>query len=151
MYKYDDSDDNDDEENAKAHNAQLDEWNKQSKQLKSSGSYVYVLTLEAWNHACPGGTDPKCVGVFDSKEAAVAKSVTVQMDYGRFDEAIKDMFGEEGDYEDNRKNPPDNGVLIQVGNEDVGEGDWCRLVIAKLPIDGLQESSKSSNKKRRAR
>lgn len=71
--------------------------------------------------------------------------------YGSFDEAIKDMFSEqEGDHIDNRVNPPDDGVLLQVGGEGVGEGDYAKLVIEKRSIVGIVESTGRSDKKRKA-
>mmetsp|Transcript_11947 Transcript_11947/g.22133 ORF Transcript_11947/g.22133 Transcript_11947/m.22133 type:complete len:190 (-) Transcript_11947:279-848(-) len=126
-------------------------WKEQSRRLKSNGN-VYVLLLSSWNHASPRGEDPEIIGVFDSKAAAVARASTVGTDYGTFDEAIKEMFLSEYEHEDNRENPPDNGVLMQIGGDDVGEGDFCRLSIKKMPILGIQNSgSKDGGEKKRKR
>ena len=63
--------------------------------------------------------------------------------------AIKDMSGENNDYEDNRENPPDYSVLIQRGHKDSGEGDTVRLLIRKRPIIGIMEpEAEKENKKK---
>ena len=123
-------------------------WNEQSEQLQSTGSHIYVLSLETICHDGDGGPDLEVVGVYNSKAAAVAKSVTVTTIYGRFDSAIKDMFSEDdGGHEDNRENPPNNGVLIQLGHEDSGEGDICRLLIRKCPVVGIESEPQGKNKR----
>lgn len=58
----------------------------------------------------------------------MATSVTVDTIYGTFfDEAIKEMF--QDGHEDNRKNSPDNGILLQIGGKDIGCGDYARLIM----------------------
>ena len=89
----------------------VQKWKKQARQLESKGVHVYVLSLEEWNHGAHygrGESDTELLGLFDSKEAAVAAATKTSTDYGTFDEAIKDTFCEEGDYIDKRENPPDN-------------------------------------------
>ena len=112
--------------------------------MKSTQDYVHILTLVQWSHAgnWRRGPDSDIVGIYNSKAAAVAKSVTVQTDYGTFDEAINDMFQE--DHIDNRMNPPDNGILLKIGGDHCGEGDYCELQIKKLQIVGLQQQSSKS-------
>ncbi len=128
--------DSEEEKNAQMH-AQIATWNKQSNRLRSSGNHVYILTLEEVGH----DHEPwfRTIGIFDSKAAAVAKSVTVNTVWGTFDEAIKDMFSAEYDHKDNRMNPPDDGVLIEVGGEGCGEGDYSRLMIKRQSILSLDE------------
>ena len=120
--------------------------------MKSTQDYVHILTLVQWSHAgnWRRGPDSDIVGIYNSKAAAVAKSVTVQTDYGTFDEAINDMFQE--DHIDNRMNPPDNGILLKIGGDHCGEGDYCELQLKKLLIVGLQkqQSSKSQGRKNKA-
>ena len=65
--------------------------------------------------------DPKVIGAYATKEAAVAAASTVDTEYGTFDEAIKTMFDEgDFDHKDNRGNPPDDGMLIQIGSAGSG-------------------------------
>ena len=110
-------------------------WKEQAAKIKATQQSVYILTLEEWDHSGNWGRGPdeKIIGVFDSKTAAVATSVTVDTMYGTFDEAIKEMF--QDGHEDNRKNPPDNGILLQIGGgEDIGCGDYARLIMKKKAI-----------------
>jgi len=123
------------------------EWKEQSDQLEPTGSHVYILTLATHSHSSDGDEAAEFIGAFNSKAAAVAKSVTVWTPWGTFDEAKEDM----GDDKDNRKNPPDNGILFQVGGEDIGEGDYCRLLINKQPIVGLTEQLGSSQQNKAKR
>lgn len=101
-------------------------------------SHVYVLTFEKWDNKRDTATE--VIGVYSSKEAAVAVSGDVGTDHGTFDEAIepdRGTFGEDYLHEDNRGNPPDNGVLIQFGGRGVFEGDYRRLYIRKMPLLGM--------------
>jgi hypothetical protein len=135
-------------EDRKRRSSLVAKWNKQaSEQLKPTGSHMFVLTLETICHAHEPETI--VVGVFNSKDAAVANSVTVQTDYGRFDSAIEDIF--EDDHQDNRENPPDNGVLLQLGSQDTGEGDICRLMMNKRPVVGMESESQGEKKRARRR
>ena len=100
----------------------------------SCPTHVYVLILEEWNHGWGGGhkEDAEVVGVYISKEAAALAAGDIGTSYGTFDEAIepeRGTFSDEFDYEDNRKDPPDDGILIQLGGKDIGEGDYVRLKI----------------------
>jgi len=99
-----------------------------------------VLSLEEWNHGAHynSGPDTELIGVFDSKAAAVAAAAIKNTNYGRFDEAINSMFVG-GEYIDNRENPPDNGVLWKLGGRDIGEGDYIKLLIKKMPVRGLPD------------
>ena len=126
-----------DEEELAATQEEVEEWKQQAKNVKATKQVVYILTLEERNHGGKWGrgVNTKIIGVFDSKAAAVARSVMVQTAYGSFDEAIKDML--EDDYEDNRKNPPNNGTLMKIGRDDSGEGDFARIVIRREKIYGL--------------
>ena len=115
--------------------------------VKSTGRSVYILLLS--NHGITvatteEGADNDTLGAFDSKEAAVAVATNYQKNYGTFDEAVKDMFGDDYGYVDNRHNPPDNGVLMQLGSEDSGEGDYERFIIKKVDIQGLGPKKKRS-------
>lgn len=142
--------DTEEEKNAQK-DAQIAEWKKQSNQLRPNGAHVYILTLEEIGH----DHEPwfKTIGIFDSKAAAVAKSASVNTVWGTFDEAMKDTFSNEDEFDnkDNRMNPPDNGVLIQVGGEDYGMGDYSRLVIKKHSILSLVEPNQKHTHKRTSR
>jgi len=123
-------------------------WKEQSGQIKSTGNAAYLLLQTRRNHAIMEDEEPIVIGLYDSKAAAVAAASTVRCDYGTFDEAMKDPFGE-GGYEDNREDPPDDGILIQVGRDDIGEGDYCCLSIKKLPILGIQEAEAKKDEERK--
>ena len=114
----------------------------------SKETYVYLLTMEQWNHAGEG-TMTSVAGVYESKEAAVASAGSINTDYGTFDEAIEGDFSEEGEHEDNRSDPPDDGILLQIGGDDVGEGDYCRVLIQKCPILGMPASSGAEKKRKK--
>ena len=136
----------------KRNHSVIESWRQQSGQLKATGC-VYVLLLTECHHAIPGDADPEVIGVFDTKSAAVARASTVETEYGDFDYAISNVFENPGEYQDNRENPPDNGTLLQVGDDDIGEGDFSRLSIKKMPILslGVEESKveKEEEKKRK--
>jgi hypothetical protein len=126
-----------DEEELAATQEEVEEWKQQAKNVKATKQVVYILTLEERNPSGKWGrgVNTKIIGIFDSKAAAVARSVMVHTAYGSFDEAIKDML--EDDYEDNRKNPPNNGTLMKIGGDESGEGDYARIVIRREKIYGL--------------
>lgn len=111
--------------------------------VPSEGSHVFVLSYVAHNHA---GEDPEkeIVGVYNSKAAAVAHAGSVNTDYGTFDEAIAEDF--EDCHEDNREEAPDDGVLIQIGDEDVGEGDHAVLFISKMTVLGMPTAESKAKK-----
>mmetsp|Transcript_43182 Transcript_43182/g.73638 ORF Transcript_43182/g.73638 Transcript_43182/m.73638 type:complete len:180 (-) Transcript_43182:38-577(-) len=123
-------------------------WKEQSKRLRPKQHHVYVLSLEEVNHKLRD-IEPISLGVFDSKEAAVAKSITVETNYGTFDEAVKDMFSDSYDYIDNRSDPPDNGILFQLGGED-DYGDLIRVMIHKHSVMSLEDPEVLANEKKRA-
>ena len=103
----------------------------------SCPTHVYVLILEEWNHGWGSGQDSKVIGVYISKEAAVLASGDINTSYGTFDKAIEPNrgdFSSEFDHKDYRSNPPDDGILIQLGGDDIGEGDYIRLKIQKMPL-----------------
>jgi hypothetical protein len=68
------------------------------------------------------------------------------------------LFGEDYDYIDNRHNPPESGILMQLGGES-GEGDYERFIIKKVDIQELgskdsitkvaKQDTKKAAKKRR--
>ena len=96
-------------------------------------SCVYVLSLEEHEHSGDQFTDFTVVGVYNSKLDAVSRSSTVELgNFGSFDDAIVTYPGV--DYEDNRKHPPDDGVLLDISAED---GDYARLCIKKMEVLGL--------------
>ena len=101
----------------------------------SCPTHVYVLMLEEWHHGWRGGwaEDAQVIGVYISKEAAALASGDINTSYGTFNEAIEPggTFCGEFDHEDNRSNPPDDGILIQIGGDGIGEGDYVRLTIQK--------------------
>eukprot|EP00977_Amphora_coffeiformis_P003279 scaffold609_cov170-Amphora_coffeaeformis.AAC.33 len=96
-------------------------WKEQATHLHASGDRVYVLTHEDIDQANHHRPKTRIIGVYDSRDAAVVASMNVESQYGRFDEAMKELF--EVDHEDNRENRPDNGVLIQLGSEGSGKKD----------------------------
>ena len=103
----------------------------------SCPTHVYVLILEEWNHGWGSGQESKVIGVYISKEAAVLASGDINTSYGTFDKAIEPNrgdFSSEFDHKDYRSNPPDDGILIQLGGDDIGEGDYIRLKIQKMPL-----------------
>lgn len=99
----------------------------------SCPTHVYVLMLEEWHHGWGGGwaEDAQVIGVYISKEAAALASGDIDTSYGTFNEAIATTFAGEFDHEDNRSDPPDDGILIQLGGDGIGEGDYVRLTIQK--------------------
>jgi hypothetical protein len=52
-------------------------------------------------------------------------------------------------HEDYRDNPPDNGVLVQLGDEQEGEGDITRMWIHKLQIMGIPHGYTAANSKKK--
>jgi hypothetical protein len=134
-------DESEDEEEKTRKEAVVAKWKQQARALQQTNSHVYLLMREEQNHARRGGEAKTLVGVYDSKEAAVAASMDVETGYGTFDSAIADDFKD--DHVDNRETPPDDGILIQIGSEDAGEGDLVRLLIERIDVLGLEEESSS--------
>lgn len=89
--------------------------------------------------------DAILAGVYVTKEAAAAASGDIDTEkYGTFDEALDPekcwLVCEE--FEDHRDDPPDDGVLIQIGGYP-GERpthDFIRLSIRKMPLLGAPSS-----------
>mmetsp|Transcript_44163 Transcript_44163/g.106931 ORF Transcript_44163/g.106931 Transcript_44163/m.106931 type:complete len:148 (+) Transcript_44163:134-577(+) len=112
--------------------------------------FVYVVTLVTVDHAVryssSDNPERKIVGVYSTKAAAVSEAGTVDTNsYGPFDEAIKEEDFED-DHVDNRENPPNKGILLQIGDEHSGEGDYVQLHIEKFPIkDGSSTRGSSKN------
>ena len=107
-------------------------------------AYYVLSSANVYHQERYEGNPPEIniIGVFSSKDAAVSVAGTVETDYGTFDMAIK---GDWNDcYIDNRKNPPDCGILLQIGNDKTGEGDYVKLYIEKFPKGRL--GPKSSEK-----
>lgn len=97
-------------------------------------SNVFVLMRTEYNHAAH--IEPKLMGVYASKDVAARVAGSLDTDcLGTFDEAI-DEYENQYDSEviDNRQSPPDDGILIQCGHEDEGEGDRIILEIQKFPL-----------------
>jgi hypothetical protein len=99
-------------------------------------THLFVLTLKSWNHA-GDAIEPSIVGVFASKEDAVASIPQLETQIGpgtTFANYINEE-GEEGEEGfvtiDNRRNPPDTGVILKV--EYGGEGDFDKVRIKKVP------------------
>mmetsp|Transcript_18626 Transcript_18626/g.21516 ORF Transcript_18626/g.21516 Transcript_18626/m.21516 type:complete len:162 (-) Transcript_18626:478-963(-) len=116
---------------------------EQAKQLTSS-QFVYVLVL-----------DSDIIGVFASKEAAVARASEVKPyilntlfeGCSSIDNAIKSFTN----IIDNRDNPPDDGILVQLGDEnDDFDSSVSRITIKKTPVLALSEPALDPNKKRKS-
>jgi hypothetical protein len=140
--EYNSSSEDDEEKEMKRKKELVARWKQQA--LKRTNSHVYILTMEEKDHAMRGQEELKLIGAYDTKEAAVVASVAVDTSYGTFDSAIADIFTDDSDHVDNRENPPDDGILIQIGQEDVGEGDLVRLLIKKVDVLGVVKESYSS-------
>jgi hypothetical protein len=96
-------------------------------------THVFVLTLKSWSHS-GDVEEPSIVGVFASKEDAVASipSLETQIGPGTTLADYIDGEGEEGSVTiDKRRNPPDTGVILKV--EYSGEGDFDKVRIKKVP------------------
>lgn len=111
-----------------------------------AGSHVYVLTRKAHSHA-GDGQEIKIVGIYNSKNAAIASAGDVDADYyASFNEAIASNDPDEEYYEDYRNAAPDSGLLLQFGSEDQGEGDNVQVFIEKTVVLGMPEPSKKKAK-----
>lgn len=135
--------DSDEYRNCEVEETLKKKWKSEANKLTTVIDCVYILTIEEHNHACEDSSN--VVGLFNTKDAAIAASTKVETAYGSFDSAIKDMF--EDDFIDSRKNPPDNGVLLQIGSDETGEGDYSRLLISKFSVQGFKEEKKRSGTK----
>ena len=145
--KDEEKEENEDEENEgkeleqEQEKAIKEKWAEQSKKLQPTSAHIYILTLESNSEDRSWQAEFNVIGAFDSLNAAVAKSITIETDYGKFDDAINDIFSSKFDHIDNRKNPPEDGILVQLGGNDVGEGGYCRLLITKKPILHILETA----------
>lgn len=122
--------------------------------VASSDLEVYVVTLDEYYHGDRGNNKVKVIGVYNSKAAAAASLESLESVYdGNVDEALDEANEEERYKVDNRRNPPDNGVLAQLGNREEGEGDYCKVLIKKYKVtaDPLYDPSKPKNKKKKTR
>lgn len=73
-----DEDSDSDEERHELQRQRIAQWTEQSKHLVPiQNGDIYILTLEEWDHSgnWGRGSDSTVIGVYNSKEAAVAKSV----------------------------------------------------------------------------
>ena len=76
------------------------------------------------------------MGAYASPKIAAreAGSISTQC-WGSFEDALDEFEHNYERYvEDNRHDPPSNGILLQCGSEDYGEGDFVRLEIKRLSI-----------------
>jgi hypothetical protein len=104
-------------------------------------THVFALTIASYCHA-DDCRQPKFYGVFVSKEDAVASIPSLKTQIGdTFADVLKEIKeGEEegGYYEgyhvsiDNRRSPPDNGILLKI--EYNGESDNDKVRIQKIPF-----------------
>eukprot|EP00934_Nitzschia_sp_Nitz4_P006494 Nitzschia sp. Nitz4//scaffold139_size61406//49965//50339//NITZ4_006466-RA/size61406-processed-gene-0.86-mRNA-1//-1//CDS//3329535870//6484//frame0 len=112
----------------------------------ATGLYVYVLTIKRIYHTGVPA-EQAIVGVYISKESAVHDANNMSFSWGDFDDLIEDCFEEA--YVDNRNNPPDNGILMQLGNNDHGQGNSETLFIEKCQLLGLPLPLQSKKRKSR--
>lgn len=97
-------------------------------------THVFALTVSSYNHADDNRS--KLYGVFFSKEDAVASIPSLKTQIG-CTHTFADVFkeGEDDGYDvsiDNRRSPPDNGILLKV--EYNGESDNDKVRIRKIPF-----------------
>lgn len=109
------------------------------RKAASDLGHVFVLTLEEVDHGNRFEANTKIMGVYDSKQAAAAAAGNADTPYGTMDEAILELGD---DHEDNRGDPPDDGLLVQAGSPESGEGDHTRVWIKKFPILGMPDTTK---------
>mmetsp|Transcript_50331 Transcript_50331/g.56994 ORF Transcript_50331/g.56994 Transcript_50331/m.56994 type:complete len:138 (+) Transcript_50331:32-445(+) len=98
-------------------------------------SFVYLLTVKEYCHS-GDPSDKEVVGVFNSKAAAVSNAGSMKAGYNGtpFDEAMEHDYDD--CFTDNRDNAPDCGLLLQIGDDDHGEGDKVMLCIEKRAVQG---------------
>jgi hypothetical protein len=123
---------------------------EQVRQEALVGVFVYVLSIEDSSHEKNFIPDSEIVGVYNSKAAALqfASTYVTPESLLSFDDMIEE-YGEDGMVVDVRKKGsiiPDNGVIMQYGDDHIGASDIVRLLICKNPITGIltPESSSSS-------
>merc|ERR1712232_1247887 len=113
-------------------------------------SFVYVLMMDVWCHGAGEEEESKedgggceIVGVYKSKASAISDAGSLPCPWcDSFDDAIENVFSD--CYVDNRneKNPPENGLLIQLGDANRGDGDRVMLYIEKHSLNGEDEDEK---------
>jgi len=122
-------------------------------------SFVYVLMMDVWFRGDGSGDggdgdgedeSPKeygggceILGVYTSKAAAISDAGSLRCPWcDSFDDAIENVFSD--CYVDNRneKNPPENGLLIQLGDANRGDGDRVMLYIEKHSLKEEDEDEK---------
>jgi hypothetical protein len=97
--------------------------------------YVYVLTLKSVDPYEELDDPVGVVGVYASKAAAVAASGEISTSrWGSFDEMMKDVDFENA-VTDNRQNPPSDGTLLKVGDEEHDQGYYEELIIEKFRLE----------------
>ena len=105
-------------------------------------THVFALTVASYCHA-DDCRQPKFYGVFIRKEDAVASIPSLKTQIGdTFADVLKEIKEgeEEGGYDDegyhvsidNRRSPPDNGILLKI--EYNGESDNDKVRIQKIPF-----------------
>ena len=102
-------------------------------------THVFVLVLSSHNHASDGTEEPEVVGVFARKKDAVAHIPTLETqcdDNFPGEDYDEDELQADSTFinEDNRSDPPDNGILLEL--EFGGEGDKDEARIEKVPWIG---------------
>lgn len=122
---------------------------EEDEEVVKAGSHVYVLTLQAYDHA-GGNEGVEIVGIYNSKNAAVASAGDVDTQaYGTFDEAMQNDYSDS--HEDHRDAAPDSGLLLKIGDSDEGEGDNVQLFIKKTEILGMPQQVSSKKKKNKVK
>lgn len=100
---------------------------------RSTNTEVFAIQLKSYVHGGDDETDPEVLAVFETKEAAVKFIPTIEMQSG---EKFPDTEKEEDIVDcvsieiDNREDPPDSGILLEVSLG--GEGDYDRIYIEKV-------------------
>lgn len=103
---------------------------------RNTNNEVFAIQLKSYVHGGDDETDPEVLAVFETKEAAVKFIPTIEMQSG---EKFPDTEKEEEKEDivecvsieiDNREDPPDSGILLEVSLG--GEGDYDRIYIEKV-------------------
>ena len=97
------------------------------------GVFVYVLRIEDSSHEKDFIPDSEVVGVYNSKVAALqfASTYVTPENLLSFDEMIEE-YGEDGMVVDVRKKGsiiPDDGVIMQYGDDYIGASDIVRMKV----------------------
>mmetsp|Transcript_50619 Transcript_50619/g.74033 ORF Transcript_50619/g.74033 Transcript_50619/m.74033 type:complete len:163 (+) Transcript_50619:91-579(+) len=108
------------------------------KTVGRTGTSVYILSVETWEH----GTceeDSYVWRILDSKEAAIECAGQYETQMGVCFDKVEEEFPGHLTI-DNREKAPDDGILLQFGGKDVGEGDYETLSIKKCVLFGFVDS-----------